>query len=80
MDSTIITLISQGGLIVIGAVLVVYIMREHKKLQGYIMSKLSDIVQNNTKALQELILVINELRHEIKERFDRLEEKIEKKS
>jgi hypothetical protein len=44
-------------------------------LQSYLISKLSDIVQNNTKALQELILVINELRHEIKERFDRLEEK-----
>ena len=79
MDHTIITLISQGGLIVIGAVLVVYIMKDNKKLQNYIMSKLSDIVQNNTKALQELILVINELRHEIKERFDKLEEKIEKK-
>jgi hypothetical protein len=75
MDYTIITLISQGGLIVIGAVLVVYIMRDNKKLQNFIMSKLSDIVQNNTKALQELIFVINELRHEIKERFDKLEEK-----
>jgi hypothetical protein len=32
MDSTIITLISQGGLIVIGAVLVVYIMKENKKI------------------------------------------------
>jgi len=76
MDAIIIQLASSGGLIAVGGYLVYYVTKRHQKLEDFIKNKLVEVVENNTKVMQELVTVINEMRHEMKEEFRRINDKI----
>jgi len=76
MDATLIQLLSSGGLIVVGAYLVYYVVKRHTYLQEFVNNRLVTVIENNTKAMENLVGVINEMRHEIKEEIKRLYEKI----
>ena len=69
-------LMSSGGLIVVGAYLVYYVVKRHTYLQEFVNNRLVTVIENNTKAMENLVGVINEMRHEIKEEIKRLYEKI----
>ena len=76
MDTTIIQLMSSGGLVVVGAYLVYYVVKRHSYLQEFINNKLVTVVENNTKVMENLTGVINEMRHEIKEELKNIRERI----
>ena len=76
IDSLGLQALSSGGLILVGAYLVYYVTKRHKELEDFINKKLTSVVENNTKVMQELVTVINEMRHEMKEEFRRINDKI----
>ena len=78
MEINFIELLSNGGLIVVGAYLVYFLTKRYRELENFINNRLVQVIENNTKVIQNLILVINDMRHEINSRLDKIEVLIEK--
>ena len=75
MDSITVWAASQYGLIGVAIYLIYYIIKRNR----YLENKFIEVVENNTKVMQEVKDVINEFRHEIKRQLDRIENKIDSK-
>ena len=78
IDSTLLQLLSNGGLAGLGFYLAYYIAKRNKELQDFINNRLVKVIENNTRVMENLISIINEMRHEIKEELRRLEEQMRK--
>lgn len=70
MDNIVIQLLSGGGLILVGAYLVYYVTKRHNELEDFINTKLIQVIENNNRIMEQLVFVINEMRHEMKKEFE----------
>ena len=74
----IVTLIQNLGFPTAVALFVlVFLIKQYRDAQNFIKNYLVKIIENNTKAIEQLVFVINEMRHELKEKQDTLQKSLE---
>jgi len=62
----------------VALILLYFVTKQYKETQDFIENKLVQIVENNTKALESLVMVINEMRHEMYQQNKELKEILQK--
>ena len=60
----------------VAVILILVFIKLYKDQNDFIKDKLIKIIENNTKALENLIYVINEMRHEIENKYKLLEDSL----
>lgn len=63
----------QYGLYGVAIVIIYYFIQLYKRQTSFIQEKLIDVIQNNTKALEQLIIIVNHMRHELLQSTEKLE-------
>lgn len=62
----------------VALILLYFVTKQYRETQNFIQDKLVQIVENNTKALENLVMVINEMRHEIFQQNKEIKELLQK--
>lgn len=57
----------QYGLYGIAIIILYYFIQLYKKQTSFIQEKLVDVIQNNTKALEQLVIIVNHMHAELKD-------------